>query len=489
VSKSLSYAVVCRVIANLCGVAAAFITIRLYNLYVSKEIYGSILVGLQIIGYLSFMSGGFRIVLNQQMLSQSDETKSREIARFGQTLQTYFFVFVVLLGMAVMAGYSQLPKTHALGIPTMVFVTAGIAAAITFQAGSQLALLVAFGEQVKSSLIQGAWAVVTAAILWISFALGSGIWAFPISNGLGSLLVVIMVSLALKQTKNDVPCFIWHRESDFVARLKAVWRRALDCLYNQVATMLAFTLDMIFVGILIGPGAAAVYGIVSRIMAISRQMLQSLSEAAWPRLTQELDDLRRAQMMRKVDRLNAWIVGSWYGAMAVTLHPFLTALVKPDWVAPPLLMLLILMRHGLISLCSPHAYGLMSLGRFRDLARLSWFEVTVDIVAGITLSLTAGVKGTAAAFLLGTCSMSAWRVTREYFRFAGDTHWLAEWCAVYGRALAAGLCAWVIASAIWHLEQSHFNLPSWTAILAGGIGFSLPVMAILAWWRGTSRIP
>lgn len=487
--NSLSFAVICRVGAGLIGVATAFISIRVYNFYVSKEVYGVILVGLQIVGYLQMTNGGFRMVINQRMLAEPSAEAVKATAWFGQALQTYFLLFVLLAGMALMAGYSQIPATHALGLPLLLFVATGAAAAATFHAGSQLALLVAFGEQVKSTVIQSLWGILGLLILWGSFALGWGVWAFPASIGFGAFLVLLCVRVVLRQTGHDLPLLVWRREKDFLERFKVIWRPALDCLHNQIATVLIFSLDIIFVGILVGPGQAAVYGIVSRIMGLSRLVLQSLSEAAWPRLTQELDGQRKAQMMRKVDRLNAWVVGCWFGAMAATLHSFLGWLVKPDWVAGQFLIELILVRHFIISLASPHAYGLMSLGRFKDLARLSQQEAMIGLVAGIILSYTLGVNGTAAAFLLATCVMTAWQLTREYFRFANDTHWFAEWCAVCGRAVTGGGCSLAIAMAVWWAERSSFASPGWMAILAGAVGFCLPVGVVLSWWRLAGRVP
>jgi O-antigen/teichoic acid export membrane protein len=488
VRKTLSFAVICRVIANLCGVVTAFVSIRLYNLYVTKEIYGTILVGLQIIGYLQLMSGGFRIALNQQTLAEPGADQKQAIARFGQTLQSYFFVFVVLAGMVGMAAYGELPKSRALDIPLLVFVSTGVAAAITFQAGSQLALLVAFGEQAISSLIQGAWGVLTVAVLWISFALGSGIWAFPISSGVGALLTILLVRIGLISTKNHVPLFVWKRESDFLARFRSVWRAAFDSLYNQVGSVLIFTLDLVFIGLLLGGGAATLYGVVTRVMGISRQVLQSLSEAAWPRLAQEVDLQRKAQIMRKVDRLNSWIVGSWFGAMAPTLLPFLGWLA-PGWVAAPLLAGLIMFRHFIVAVMSPHAYGLLSEGQFRSLARMSWQEVVLGVAAGVPLTLALATNGTALAYLMASCGVTAWQLTRAYFNLVQDRAWFSEWLGVVGRALAAALASGLIATGLMTLAKSQVHAHGWLGILVGGLAFAPPVGIVLFCWRKYGKIP
>ena len=487
--NTLSFAVFWRLISNLLGVVTAFLSLRLYNLYVSKEIYGTILVGLQIIGYLPLMSGGFRMALNQQTLATPETDRKQAIARFGQTLQSYFFIIVLLGGMLGMAAYGLLPKSRASDIPFLVFVTAGAAAALTFQAGSQLALLVAFGEQVTSSIVQGLWGVFTVGALWISFALGSGVWAFPLSNAISSIIVILIVRIALIRNKNDVPLFLWKRERDFTAKLKSVWKSAFESLYNQIATTLVFTLDLILIGILIGPGPAAVYGVVSRVMAISRLVLQSISEAAWPRLAQEIDPARKVQIMRKVDRFNAWFVGCWYGALAITLLPFLGWLVKPDWVAAPLLAGLIITRSFVVSLTSAHAYGLLGAGRFRDLLQVNQQEVVIGLVLGVILSLTLGVNGTALAFLIGSLAAQGWQMTYRYFRFAHDTHWFSEWLAVALRGLLAAGVSAAIAGAVWSVTRAHVGTVGWLSIPAGGIGFILPIGGVLLWWRTSGKIP
>ena len=486
---SLSVAVVCRIFANLCAVATAFISIRLYNLYVSKEVYGTILVGLQIMGYLPFMHGGFRMVINQQMLAEPHPASVAATARFGQALQSYFLLVVMLGGMIIMVCYTQLPSARALGLPFPLFLLLAIAAAASFHAGGQLALLVAMGEQVKSSLVQSLWGLTGLFALWGSFALGWGVWAFPVSSGMSALATLLCVQIVLWQSSQKLPLLIWHLEKDFWDRFKKIWRPAVDCLHNQVVTLMIFTLDLIFVGILVGPGAATVYGIVSRMMGISRQVLQSLSEAAWPRLTQELDGDRKAQMMRKVDRLNAWIVGCWYGAMAATLSAFLHWLVKSDWVAGTFLINLILCRSFVISLISPHAYGLLSLGRFKDLARLTQREVIIAVICGIILSYIVGAMGIAAAFLLATLAVTSWQFTKEYFRSANETHWLAEWSAVWIRAVIGVALSLGISAGLWWLERSSFSAPGWAAMLAGGVGFGLPVGLVVIAWRLAGRVP
>jgi O-antigen/teichoic acid export membrane protein len=171
------------------------------------------------------------------------------------------------------------------------------------------------------------------------------------------------------------------------------------------------------------------------------------------------------------------------------LLPFLGFILKADWLASPLLADLVIMRGFIISLASPHSYGLMSAGRFKDLARLSQQEAIIGLVLGVILSLTVGVIGTALAYLLASCVMSAWQQTMQYFKFAEDTHWFAEWCAIWWRGLVGAGAGLGIAAAVWSVEQRTPHMPGYWAILAGGIGYGLPMGLVLLWWRLAKRVP
>jgi O-antigen/teichoic acid export membrane protein len=253
-------------------------------------------------------------------------------------------------------------------------------------------------------------------------------------------------------------------------------------------TVLQFTLDIILVGTLIGPGAAALYGIVARVTAISRQVLQSLSEAAWPRLAQEADPERKALLMRKVDRLNAWLVGAWYGAMVVTLLPLLNWLA-PNWATPPLLAVLIVSRSFVTSVINPHAYGLLSAGRFRDLAFVSQQEVLTGVVLGLLLAKPLGAVGFGIGFFVGTATASGWRMTQSYFKMAQDTHWVSELGAVYGRGITAGVVSLGLAAIAWLQLTAHFAAPGWLAVFVGGLAFAVPAGIVMIVWRSTGKIP
>ena len=133
--NSLSFAVVCRVIVNLIAVATSFISLRLYTNYLTKELYGTVLVAMQFMSYLPLVSGGFGMVIGRQMLASQDKQTFIKLARFSQILQSHVLVVALLIALILMALYSQSPTARASGLPLPLFFAIGIAG------GSDLALI------------------------------------------------------------------------------------------------------------------------------------------------------------------------------------------------------------------------------------------------------------------------------------------------------------------------------------------------------------
>ncbi len=448
---------------------AAFVSLRLYNLYLTREIYGVLLVAMQILGYLPVFGGGFGLVINQQLLEADDPGTRIATARFRQLLLTYFVAFCLVLGCAIMLAYSRVPAARML--PAGLFLAVGVAGALTLFAGGELALLVGLGRQSTSFVGQALWSLATMALLYLGFRAGGGAWAVPLAS-IGSAVLVLVVAKIVNRRDHGMPLISWQREADFWLRLRAVWKPSFDWMRSQLQTLVIFTFDLLLVGFLIGPGAAAVYGVVSRIMAMSRQVLGSLCEAAWPRFAQEKEPARKIALMRKVDRLNAWLTGCWYGAMAATLLPFLHGLVKADWVATPWLAGLLLGRSFVVSVVSPHAYGLISLARFRELAQLGQREVIVSTAAALLLGWRAGMEGIALGYLLATVAIPAWQLTRLYFT-AMAVPWRREWVTVYLLGGGGGIIACLTARLVWIALVALKMPPPVAAVAAGAIGFGL----------------
>lgn len=471
-TSPLFRAFVSRLFVSACTILAAFISLKLYSKFLSKEIYGVIFVSTQIIGYLPLTGAGFVNVLNQRVLTAPDHAEAVRISWFTQFLQNCIFLIAIAVALVLMAGYVQAPLVQHSGLPVSLFLWIGVVGALTFYINGQFSFLVGLGEQTKCYLLGGALQILTTVFLFLAFAEGLGVWAFPISSGLAALLLFVPLRIFLRARIEGLPLFVIKPPPGAGERFRKVWRPALDSLMTQGWSMLTFSLDGILVGLMVGAGPAAVYGVISRITGISRHVLQALGETAWPQLARHSHPEQKAAFMRKVDRLSAWNVGAWFGAVYPTIAPFLAWFLKADWVAGNLLIALILLRHAIISLQGPHVFGIVSLGLFRENAILARREVILSVIPAVILCHFWGTIGIAVGYLIGSCSVSGWAVTRLYFT-AQKLPWLREWWSVCWRALVGAVLSCSLATIFWHLCQLGGNAPGWLAIIAGGLACAL----------------
>jgi O-antigen/teichoic acid export membrane protein len=342
---------------------------------------------------------------------------------------------------------------------------------MTFYVSSQFSFLIGVGEQTKCYLLQGALQLLTSLLLFLSFLARSGVWAIPLASGFAALLLFLPLRAVLRSRLKDLPLFVLKPLAGYKELFLGVWRPALDSLMSTGWSMLTFSLDAILVGLLVGPGQAAIYGVLSRLTGISRHFLQALGETAWPRLAQATHPERKAELMRKIDRLNAWNVGTWFGAMFATIVPFLGWFLKADWVAGELLVALVLVRHGIISLAGPHVFGITSLGLFREGCILSRREVIASAIPAVIFSHYCGTIGIASGYLLGTCIVSGWQITRVYF-CAQKQPWLSELGALYLRYIVGTVLAYTIGTSLWHLCRAVGPAPGWLAAVVGAVAFA-----------------
>ena len=256
VKNSLSFAVVCRGITNLSAVATAFISLRLYNLYLTKEVYGSVLVAVQFMSYLPLVSGGFGMVLGQQMLASQDREVIGKTARFSQILQSHILLIAWLVAIVLMAVYSQTPTVRSTGLPLPLFFAIGLAGVATFYGGGQIGIMTGLGRQIETIIMTGIWGILGVVLLWIGFLLGFGVWAMPFSTAFGIILLLPVAWSRQRKVVPKLPILCWQRDAEFWPKLKSVWSPSMSWLQAQFSIMMLFTMDIILMGLFFRPGTS-----------------------------------------------------------------------------------------------------------------------------------------------------------------------------------------------------------------------------------------
>jgi O-antigen/teichoic acid export membrane protein len=443
---------------------------KLYGRYLGVEVYGVVVVALQIVGYLPFFDGGFRTATNRQILADPTTERKQSLIHFSRVFSSLLSLALLPVALIIMFGYGLTPKAAQSGQPLSFFLALGVTAAMSFFVWSQISLLIGLGAQSRFYLVNALNSVVMVVTLWVSLRRGAGVWAFPISN-LAGLMVCFPVGLGMiRNLAPDVELFCVRIGREFWHQLREMGQAAWPCFRFEVATFLLYTLDIVMVGFICGRASdAAIYGVVIRFLSIARGLLQSVAEVAWPLVTRvnETD----YSMARFVMRFNALTIGSAVGAMAFTLGPCLRFYMGPQWTPPNVLVYLLTLRLLVTGIGSGPGYLLLGSGEFKTLARLQQRELGLAIVLGLLLGLKFGSTGIALGFLLATVGGTFAPLFYAYGKSVKQSGGLLMWQSWWRGALACAISG-SVAALLLPMASSAWR--------AGAIGITAAAVALVS---------
>ena len=441
-TSSYSFAVVCRSFAAVASVISGLVSLRLFSLYLIPQVYGAILVAQQVLGYLPFLACGFRMATNRRILGSDDDEERGALIDFGQVCTTWLGLAAVLVSLGMMGLYVFTPAARGADASVMFFLALAFAGALTFTTGLQAQLLIALRAQAWVFLIMGLQSLLNVLVLWISFKAGVGIYAFPVATLLSALAALAVTVVLVRRRLPGISLLRFRVGPAFRQRFLDLIREASDCLRCDLSIFLLFTADVIIVGMLVGPEAAAAYGIVVRLFTILRSFLQSASEAAWP-ITAE----RRSEglaLMQVILRANAWVYGAVVGVLWVCFVPCTVWYMGADWALDDVTARIMIMRLLIVGVSTPSSFGLYGLGRFSFIRRCAEWELMVSVVLGVLLGYWMGVRGVAIGFLFGACCGTLLPLQIAYAREVGvpaPVLLLGAWARALGAGAVAGFAA------------------------------------------------
>ena len=155
---------------------SGLVLLRLLPRMLPGNEWGVVNVALTLLTYLPLLDGGFRLVLNREMLQSNDAGERERLAGFGQALTTRLLLVSVLLGPMLTMLYSLAPAAREAGLPTSFYLATGVVGALTFGAGIQIQALVGLDRQVWMSVIQGGGSVANLGMMMVGARLG---WPLP----------------------------------------------------------------------------------------------------------------------------------------------------------------------------------------------------------------------------------------------------------------------------------------------------------------------
>jgi O-antigen/teichoic acid export membrane protein len=456
--------VACRVVSLVTALIAGCVSLKLYSRYIPVEIYGVVVVAVQILGYLPFLDGGFRTTTNREILANGTREGKLRMIRFAQTFYSHFTLLLVPLSLLLMAGYTLTPNVTHAGQPRLFFLAVGLAGAISMLSWAQIELLIGLGEQASFFLMNVVNSCGTLGTLWLCLYLGLGIWAFPFST-LGGICAYYPVALWLIRRKEPaIQFFCFRAGAEFWDDFSRLWRDALSCIRQQVSVLFLYSLDLVLVGLICGSAKdAAIYSVVSRLVGLLRSLLQATSEAAWPFVAEKsgTDHVFAAFLLR----FNGWAMGSAAGALLLTLRPFLSLYMGAQWAPPQILVVLLTVRLLITGLASPASFLLMGAGHFKTVARYMQRELIVATILGMLLGVKFGMIGVALGFLAATAFGTLSPLFHAYGRSVNRSGGLFMWQAWWRGATACAVSC-LVAAIVLPLARSAWQLFTVGAVAA-----------------------
>ncbi|MGH3072898.1 MAG: oligosaccharide flippase family protein [Gaiellaceae bacterium] len=240
----------------------------------------------------------------------------------------------------------------------------------------------------------------------------------------GGLVLLGAVTLGVTLFRLGLPLF-WLR-SEFPqlrlrrayvtrARVRALASVSWSNFLVHVANKVVFSTDIVVVGIVLGPGEAAIYAIASRLFQLAFGLASVLTSLLYPAFA-EYEGAGAEERQRRL------LLAGLRGGSAAALVLALPLLVIPEqlvtgWLgegydesAPVLALLaLVLLAHQPIWLLTQY---LIARGRQQQIARLLVTAAAVNVVLSIVLAATVGTWGVALATLLTDVAVLALAVPR-----------------------------------------------------------------------------
>jgi O-antigen/teichoic acid export membrane protein len=441
-------AIVCKVIASASTVATGICSLRVFRNYLTPDIYGAVLIALQVVNYMRFLDAGFRTVINRRLLAERETARKRELAHFGQVLYSWLAIGLLIAGVLFMALYSLTPGARSAGQSVAFYLLLGTAGALTVICSAQMSLLVGLQAQAQLFLLSASYSWIVLVALWGALRAGTGVFAFPVSFLAGTAFVYPVTLWVTARLAPGIRFFAFECDPRFWEQLGALKADAWSCLRSQVSMTLLFTLDVIIAGAVCGPVAAAVYGILTRLFSVVVAFLQASSEAAWPYVAQRATG--KLDFVHALLRVNAWVYSGVLGAMFVTLNPFLEWFMGESWIASNRVFALVAFRFLIAGLAAPANFALWGMGAFATMARCLERELFAGCLLSIILGMRFGLAGVAGGFLLGTGFGTLLPVFREFSRIT-QTGLLETLVPIWARACVGGAAGYLSASTLIRL--------------------------------------
>lgn len=325
---------------------------------------------------------------------------------------TAFVTVWVSLVATIALWWGAAPLAHALGLPSEPGVPAirVFAAAILWTALGNWALGAsrAFAnirqtvviDKVAKSLLQLA---MVAACAWAALDVTalSVAWVAP-----AALLAPVAVLGLTRVVRRTMPS---ESVDPAPGAVREFWRFTAPRSIAQVAQLIVQRLDIILIGALLSPAAAAVYTAATRFVPLGQLGAQAIAQVAQPRFTHLLATKEGSALAQVFQITTAWnIIIAWpLYLVAATMAPVYLRIFGPGFESEGVAVVAVMALAMMVGVASgPVDTILLMAGRSWLSLSNALVALTVDVVGCVILIPTIGILGAAVAWCASVTAKS-----------------------------------------------------------------------------------
>jgi O-antigen/teichoic acid export membrane protein len=400
--------------------AGPLILVPLYARFLGHELYGQWLVILSVTSFLSLAGLGVGQAVSNAVV---EAAASAEVYKLASLVSTAFWFFVGTGAIAVVVlglGARWLPKSLTASPATLVCFLAFLAMsaislpAMTFRMTLRAFQRVDLEQAIAASFSVGQVVVTTLALFaglkLIAVAIISG--ATALLPGVASYLFVRRVSV---ETRPSLALF-----SSGV--LFSILKPGLYFFVLQVAGTLAFGLDNLVIGYLIGARAVTPYAISFKMVSVASQLFSVAPAALMPNITADYVQGRFDLLERRFIFMTKLAI--LYATIAAALLWLLGPTVLRWWAGPGVfpgrLTLGLQIAFLFLSVSATPAYAIvMATSSHQGFAVVALLEAIANLVLSLWWGRSFGVPGVIAATVTGVLLGTGWYLPSTVIRALG----------------------------------------------------------------------
>jgi O-antigen/teichoic acid export membrane protein len=444
------------------NVSSYVITVPLLLKWLGRDRYGIWLIFLQLVYFASLVTTWIAAPIVREAATCYIEGDRQRTRRLFQTVSVYY----ALLGTAIIA-FTVLGSqfiSRLLKVPDEIYADAVIALMLlsahiagTIQLNLLLSLLNGFQHMHIANLLLGTFTPLGAGLAVGAVAAGCGLTGFAAAQ---LLAMGIIYAVGWSVTRRIAGIALGIASFDRTLLFKLIRSGVAYVEYSISYLMLQS--DILLIGLLLGPSAAAVYGIGYKAMDYAVQLIWKIPDSVFP-LIAALDASQGKKSLQQIHRL--------CGAVAMTAallagifialygHASLILWVGIDSTAPPIVFI----AFGVIIVLQVMVHSSLMISyatnRMSAIAKMSLIEGALKIVIAVFLLPRLGVIAVALATILAQVCITAWYIPLKACRITGDS------LPAYTSQLFAPILPAAIAIAILGAVASLVVEETWNRLL------------------------